>query len=470
MFELRSAPYITSEHVAISAQPAPSGSVVFGWGLGSLGLAVIHNTLNVLLIAYLTLVVGIEPALAGSLVLIAKLYDVVTDLPMGWLTDRTHTRWGGRRPYLFVAGFVTPVALAMLFSPPVGDKLVFVSAALLLYATGYTLFNVPYLSMPAEMSPDTDLRTKMVAWRSLFIAAGTLFGISIAPYLVGTFGGGADAYRTLGWVMAAVVAAAFLACVFLTRTGAAATRAQQSLPLAEQFRTIAGNPHFRMLLMIKITHLLATAIGAGSLLFFFRFALGYDLQTLGVYGAVVTLVWAVSMPIWTRLARFRGKRYGYFVATLVNTVVTATWLFASANEPMPLLLARGAAFGIISGGLLLMGNAMLQDVMDEDFRRTGSRKNGMFAGSYSLVEKITSGIGAQVLGLVLSLTGFDRAAAVQSDSAIAGTYLVIGVIPAALMLVSLWFIHRYRLDEDQLRRYQSTSSSSSATSEPSSSR
>ena len=91
-----------------------------------MGLAVIHNTLNVLLIAYLTLVVGTEPALAGSLVLIAKLYDVVTDLPMGWLTDHTHTRWGARRPYLFVAGFVTPVAMVMLFSPPVGDDVVFV--------------------------------------------------------------------------------------------------------------------------------------------------------------------------------------------------------------------------------------------------------------------------------------------------------------------------------------------------------
>ncbi|MGI9233435.1 MAG: MFS transporter, partial [Woeseiaceae bacterium] len=127
-------------------------SVIFGWGLGSLGLAVILNTLNVLLIAYLTLVVGIEPALAGSLILLAKLYDVVTDLPMGWLTDRTRSRWGARRPYLFVAGLLTPIALILLFSPPSGDPVTYVVAALLLYATGYTLFNVPYLSMPAEMS------------------------------------------------------------------------------------------------------------------------------------------------------------------------------------------------------------------------------------------------------------------------------------------------------------------------------
>ena len=427
------------------------GSVIFGWGLGSLGLAVILNTLNVLLVAYLTLVVGIEPALAGSLVLLAKLYDVVTDLPMGWLTDRTRTRWGARRPYLFAAGLLTPVSLVMLFSPPSGDKVTYVIAALLLYATGYTLFNVPYLSMPAEMSRDTHLRTRMVAWRSLFIAGGTLFGVAIAPYLIGRYGGEANAYTMLGKIMAVVVAFAFMACVFLTGPSRETSPAGPSIPLRRQFRTIAGNAHFRTLLLIKITHLLALSIGAGSSVFFYRYALGYDLRTLGLYGAVTTIVWALAMPVWTRVARNRGKRFGYFVATLAYSVMTFSWWFAEANEPLVLLLGRGVLFGLIAGGMLLMGNAMLQDVMDEDYRRTGERKNGMFAGSYSLIEKVTSGIGAQILGLVLSYTGFVRGAAVQSEPAVTGIYVVTALVPGVLMLVSLAVIRSYRLDEASLK-------------------
>jgi len=426
------------------------GSVIVGWGLGSLGLAVILNTLNVLLIAYLTLVVGIEPALAGSLVLLAKLYDVATDLPMGWLTDRTRSRWGARRPYLFVAGIVTPVALIMLFSTPHGDKLTYVTAALLLYASGYTLFNVPYLSMPAEMITDTHLRTKMVAWRSLFIAAGTMFGVAIAPYLVGELGGGAAAYEILGKLMAAVVAVAFFACVFLTGQPRAHSERPPSMPIREQLATIARNGHFRTLLLIKITHLLALSIGAGSSVFFYRFVLGYDLRTLGLYGAVTTIVWALTMPIWTRIARNQGKRLGYFVATLAYAIMTLSWLLAGPNEPMFTLLGRGVLFGLIAGGMLLMGNAMLQDVMDEDYRRTGQRKNGMFAGSYSLIEKVTSGIGAQILGLVLSMSGFVRGAEVQPDSAQQGMYFVVAVIPGLLMLVSLFVIRVYRLDESTL--------------------
>ena len=109
------------------------------------------------------------------------------------------------------------------------------------------------------------------------------------------------------------------------------------------------------------------------------------------------------------------------------------------------------AFGLISGGMLLMGNAMLQDIMDQDYRRTGERKNGLFAGLYSLVEKVTAGIGAQILGLVLSFTGFERMASVQNDMAIQGIYVTVAIIPALLMLVSLLAIRMYRLDEAALR-------------------
>lgn len=426
-------------------------SVLVGWGLGSLGLAVILNTFNVLLIAYLTVVVGIEPAFAGSLVLIAKLYDVVTDLPMGWLSDRTRTRWGSRRPYLFLAGFITPLALVLLFTPPVGDRVVYVTAALLLYATGYTLFNVPYLSMPAEMTSDTHIRTRMVAWRSLFIAGGTLFGVSIAPYLIGSLHGGPAAYAVLGKIMALVVAAAFLGSALLTRMPNEAANTQTPISLGEQLSALRGNRHFLTLLGIKVTHLLAMSIGAGSLFFLFRYVLQTDLQTLGLYGAVTTLVWAVLMPAWTYIARRYGKRRGYFLATALYALITLSWLFASNAEPLLVTLLRGGAFGVISGGMLLMGNAMLQDVMDDDFRRTGTRKNGLYAGSYSLVEKVTSGIGAQILGGILSWSGFNRLLELQSESALQGIYIVTAIIPAVLMLLSLIVIHAYRLDESQLK-------------------
>ncbi len=447
---MSSIPNPTNAHSEDDQQPVINNRIIIGWGLGSLGLATILNTLNVLLLAYLTLVVGLEPALAGSLILIAKLYDVVTDLPMGWLSDRTSTPLGARRPYLLAAGFVTPLSMILLFSQPLIEPAQYVMVALLLYATGYTLFNVPYLSMPAELAPDTHVRTRMMAWRSAFIAAGTFFGVSLAPYLVGSMGSGANAYAMLGKVMAITIAIAFIGCFWFT--GAAKPQPAQAvyMPLRAQLAAIIANRYFLALMGIKITHLLAMAVGAGSLFFFMKFALGYDLKVLGIYGAVTTFFWALSMPFWSRLARTRGKRAGYFVATFAYVVVTLTWLLAEPAEPMALLVVRAMVFGVVSGGMLLMGNAMLQDIMDRDYRDTGKRKNGLFAGMYSLTEKITSGIGAQLLGAILSVSGFSRMASEQPATAIEGIYLAVAVIPAVLMLISLLPIWWYRLDEKQL--------------------
>lgn len=435
---------------AAAPHPATTNRIVIGWGLGSLGLATILNTLNVLLLAYLTLVVGLEPALAGSLILIAKVYDVITDLPMGWLSDRTVTPWGARRPYLLAAAFVTPLSMILLFSQPLADPAQYVLVALLLYATGYTLFNVPYLSMPAELATDTHVRTHMMAWRSGFIAAGTFFGVSAAPYLVGAMGSDAAAYALLGKVMALVVALAFLGSFWMTGTARPLAAQAVFMPLRQQLAVIVANRHFLALMAIKFTHLLALATGMGSLFFFMKFALGYDLKVLGTYGAVTTFFWALSMPFWTRMARKRGKRVGYFIATLVYVLITLSWLWAESGEPMKLVMLRAMAFGVVSGGMLLMGNAMLQDIMDKDFRDTGKRKNGLFAGMYSLTEKVTSGIGAQLLGLILSVSGFSRMATEQTASAIQGIYLAVALIPAVLMLISLLPIWWYNLDEKQL--------------------
>lgn len=118
---------------------------------------------------------------------------------------------------------------------------------------------------------------------------------------------------------------------------------------------------------------------------------------------------------------------------------------------MALVLTRAVLFGFLSGGMLLMGNGMLQDVMDQDFRQHGERRNGTIAATYSLTEKITSGLGAQLLGFILSSTEFVRNATTQPQSAIDGIYIAVAVVPTLCMALSLFPILRYDLQEDSLR-------------------
>lgn len=428
---------------------------VWGWGLGSVGLAVVHNTLNVLLMAYLIRVVGIEPALAGTIVLSTKLVDVLTDMPVGWLSDRTHTRMGRRRPYLLAAALITPLAAYGLFSAGPGGSSQAIASLLLLSAVGYTLFNVPYLSMPAEMTNSPDVRTHMVGVRSSAIALGTLFGISLAPIIVGQMGGGTEGYNMLALIMALAIFVAFFGSFASLKDAPDHASSEPPTALWHQLKSIVKGRSYQMLLMIKILHLLGLAVGAGSLLFFFTAALEYDATMLGLYGMVTTITWTLVMPFWTRLANSIGKRKGYMLATALYTVLTISWLLAEPQEPAAQLFGRAFLFGILSGGMLLMGNGMLQDIMDDDFRRHCERRNGVFAASYSLTEKITSGIAAQILGFILAYTGYQRGAETQSPEAISGLYFTVGFVPAVCMGLSLLFIYYYTLHEDDLRQADS---------------
>ena len=153
-----------------AAAGAPAGPsqlpfrIVFGWGLGTLGVAVLFNATSFLLLRFLTDFAGLAAAAAGLAIALSKVYDAITDPVMGVVSDRTRTPWGRRRPYLFLGGLACGAAFALLFHAPAlggGEaSLALVFLLLLVYATAYTVFNVPYLAMPAEMTDSYHERTR----------------------------------------------------------------------------------------------------------------------------------------------------------------------------------------------------------------------------------------------------------------------------------------------------------------------
>ena len=158
----------------------------FGWSLGTLAMSSLLNTQTAMLMVYLISAVGIAPAVAGSLVFVSKIYDGITDPVMGIISDRTNSRWGRRRPYLLVGGVLAALSVIGLFSVHTVTFVptqVWVLVMLLVAATAYTVFNVPYMSMPAEMVQDPYERSKLMSFRVAWIAVGTFVGIALAPRL-----------------------------------------------------------------------------------------------------------------------------------------------------------------------------------------------------------------------------------------------------------------------------------------------
>ena len=332
-----------------------------GWGIGSLGAATLVNAVGFLALFYLTGVAGLPPATAGALIFIAKCFDIVTDPLMGFLSDRTSSRWGRRRPWLVVAAGISAAAFVLLFHGPLASpsSAWLAGIALLLYALGYTMFNIPYLAMPAEMTTSYHEQSRLMSARVVFVSLGILAGGSVAPALVAGFGGGAEAYRRMSWILAALIAVSMVASFYGTRDAAFTRRSSQRVGLRDQWQLAMANRSFLVLLGCKFLHMSGVALAISSLLFLVTTVLERDTAAASAFVLASTAGTLLSMPLWLACSRRAGKRNTYLVGVSIYVPILLTWYLSHPGEAQWLYLLRGFGIGVVTGGLTLTAQAML---------------------------------------------------------------------------------------------------------------
>ena len=433
--------------------------VVFGWGLGTLGVAVLFNATNYLLLRFLTDFAGLAAAAAGLAIALSKIYDAVTDPLMGVLSDRTRTPWGRRRPYLFVGGLACGAAFALLFHAPAlggGEASVaLVFVLLLLYATAYTAFNVPYLAMPAEICGDYHERSYLMSYRVGFIGVGQLAAGFLGPFLIATYGGGVLGHERMSLVLGGIIIAATWASFFMT-AGAPETApvVNQRMPFRARLRTVLENRPFAVLLLTKLCLLMGVAFTGSTVAYVTTRIMDGPDQLLALLIVIITVGQVASMPLWLMLARGKDKKMVYYGGALLFSLSSLSWLLADAGEATAVFLLRGLVNGIGSGGLLLIAQSLLPDALEYDYLRTGLRREGVLSGFYTTVEKVAFALGAAVTGLFLGAMGYvsgtEGAATGQPQSAILAIYLCASVLPAAAVTLSAIVLRWYDLDEHKL--------------------
>lgn len=436
-------------------------SLSLGFGVGTIGTAILLNTVTTFFPAMMATVLGQSTALAGLLLTISKLYDIVADLVIGAASDKTKSKWGRRRPYLFAGAIVSAGSFFMIFYPPeLSDTglIIYMTIALIIYSTGYSLFNVPYMAMPAEIARTYHARTSLLSYRTFFAAAGQILALGITAKLIIWGGGGADGYAVMGTVMAFVILFAMLGSFF--GTAKAPTIEQTTTPpkiaLGEKMRLMWANKPLVLLISAKLLQFLSlsSVISTGLLFKLNVLKIGYEGQFH--FSIAQNIIMALSMPIWVKLGRTYGKRNCYLAAIFIYGVTNLSWLLADANITQFGLLSRAALMGFSSGGMILMSISMLPDTMEYDRIRTGMRREGVFASLYAIVEKLGFAIGAAVVGLYLTFAGYistTRGQLVdQPEAAIQSLYVTNAIVPFVLLFGSFILIWYYRLDERSLRQ------------------
>lgn len=443
-------------------------SLRFSFGLGSLGTATILNSTSVLLLFFMTNVLGISPWIGGMLLFLSKLVDVISNPVIGSLSDRTQTSLGRRRPYLLGGGVAMWLSFMALFAVPVFATQWLTIAYLLVVMTAlslaYATFTVPYLAVAAEATQEYDERTTLMAFRVCFILLGSLIGTALAPAIATPSGVGTRAtFLGMSLILGAVILVSSLWCFRGTRAAAFHEPDSSALGLAEQLRVALRNQPFVVLASAKLMQLIGVASVITCTLYLTRYVLLIDGRLAGLFFLAMTLSSAMSVPLWWFISRRSGKRTAYVSAVVLYALVSLTWLgVAPVSGPADLWLvyARGVLLGLGSGGLILMGVSMLPDTIAYDSKLTGARREGVFTGLWSSVEKGATAVGGLLIGIILDVMGFVKSTGevvTQPDSALTGIVIGVSLLPAVTMLGSLPLLARYRLTRAELDRTEASS-------------
>jgi GPH family glycoside/pentoside/hexuronide:cation symporter len=433
--------------------------IVLGWGIGSIATATMYQANTVLLLRYLVDYVGLAAAFAGAVIGFSKIYDAIVDPFIGILSDRTRSRWGRRRPFILFGGLVSAVSFAALFGAADIDDLTLRNAiaivALLVNTSGYALVSIPHLSMPTEMTTDFHERTFVMSFRVGALAFAQLSGTVLGPWLILRYGGGAHGHAVMGLVLALIIVAGTVICFFATR-GAPATQATAAASRHtawEKIRLALGNKPFISLMACKFAALMSLGWYFALLPFLFTTVTKAGYGRLGFYFFFQGIAMLCSQPFWVWLSHLIGKKRGFYVATTLYGLGIATWSLALPGEPVGFTVARALFIGVMGGGTLLAATALLPDAIAHDFDRTGLRREAVFAGVYTIVEKASAAIAAALIGLALGLAGYVQATAggEQPESAVRAIRLII-LAPVFFSIAAGAILSTYRLPDRRARR------------------
>ena len=431
------------------SHPPLRRALCLAYGAGSIGAGIFSTIPGLLLLFYLTDTLGVPASIAGLAIVVPKIWDIITDPIVGAWSDRTSTRWGRRRPFLLAGALTLPACFMALFMAPVGDPMVsfwWVLIAFCLAAGAFTLFQVPYATMPTEMTTDYHERTTLVAYRMAFLTVGILAGGALAPMLVVSGGGGTAGYAQMSVVLALVTFVAMLVAFFGTRSAPQTSAVAHTLGLREQLRVAFGYRAYRTLLLAYAIQCVALGAVLAAVPYFVRYTLAGDGGAISVLFVCLVGPAIVTMPLWTAVSRRWGKRVGYLAATMIFSGMSASLLLAGPGPLWQVGLQIGL-LGVGFAGLQVFPFAMLPELIDADARTTGLRREGVFTALWFVGEKAGFALGAWLVSGILAVTGFlERRGGEligQADSALLGVHLATSLAPAILAALSLPLLLHY---------------------------
>jgi GPH family glycoside/pentoside/hexuronide:cation symporter len=429
------------------------GKLAFGiklsYGVGDIANNVFIVTAGMYLLFFLTNEVQVSPALAGIALLFPKLWDVVSDPMMGLITDRTKSRFGRRRPYLLFGAVPFGLSFVFLFIIPryTSETLRAIHVALMyaLGCTAFTVVNVPYSSMVAEMTDDYNERMSLTSFRMIFASAGALAAGALVLPLVQIGGGGQRGYLAMSLLYGLIIVASCLVCFWGTRRAKALPAAEQPTPFREQVKIAVRNFPFLMLIASYFAQALAIGVMMAGFVYYVKYAMKLPETAMDLVYPLFLVTAIVFIPVWVKVGRRLGKIRAYSIGLALFCLLIFSLFFTPASL-LSLFYIQVFVLGVGFSSFQLFPFSMLPDTIEYDELQSGLRREGVFSGLWSGGQKIAYSLGPPLVGLALSRSGFVMAGA-QPASVELGIRLIFCLFPAVAVLLSFIPFSRYNLTE-----------------------
>jgi len=419
---------------------------------------------------FYTDVFGITAAAAGTMFLVARLWDSFFDVFVGIISDRTKSRYGKYRPYLlwFAIPFAVMGAITF-FAPEFGQtgKLVYAYITYSLMMVVYSMINVPYASLLGAISSDPNERNSLASYRMAFAFIGSFVTFMLLQPLIDFFSKTFDSETVnqsvhameatvstspIGWVMGVasigiICVVLFLLCFSWTKERVNQIESEENASVKQDLKNLLHNTPWWILVATGLAALLFNAIRDSVAIYYFRDYVrvnyrmggtGWDITTIYfLVGQAANLIGVIAAP---SISAKYGKKKTYMIAILIAGILSTAFYFIPNN--ITLILVFQFLISIFAGYVLPLLWSMFADIVDHQELLTGRRATGLIFSSSSMSQKLGWALGAAMSGWVLAMFNYMPDALEQSSQTIFGEQLMISLMPAAcclLAFVGMWF-------------------------------
>ena len=416
-----------------------------GYGIGDYAICLYWSGIGLYLLYFYTDVVGISPILAGWIYALGIGWDAITDPFMGYLAERTKTKMGSYRPFIYYGSIPLALSFVLLFwVPPFEGTVLFLFLILvnLIHRSCFTIVSVPYSSLTARITNDSNEHTKLTTARMISASFGTLSMSALAFPLIAYFGGADEAFGFL-WlaIISGLIAIALLSVTVYSVREKVDEIVTSNLPnFVSITKTVATNYPFWIvfgcILILGSTGVMFNK----NLIYFVKYGLElheYQGLILGVSSGASFL----SLPFWAYLALKIGKRETWLISMTIAFIGLLLFFYypiASLNELLILLALIGVGNG--AGGVLFW--SMLPDTVEYGEWKSGIRTESSLYGFMTFAQKSSIAVAALILGFLLSGIGFEPNQ-IQSEETISGMKFMMSWIPICGIIISLVLMYFY---------------------------